>query len=203
MYIQKPLKKYIDDLASGKVAPGGGSASALAASLGIALSSMVANFTVGNVKYKKNQTRIKTLLKRNELIRKKISMLVDLDIVVYLKLNEVLKLPKDSKKRQLLIQQKLKQSAAVPLDICVLCGKAMQLCGEISLIGNINLISDLGCAAHLLESAYHSAKLNVYANFKFIKDKKFIASRKKKLKSISTSIARMKKQVIGKVEKSL
>ena len=53
------LKKYIDDLADKKPAPGGGCAAALVASLGVGLLSMVANFTIGKEKYKAFENEIK------------------------------------------------------------------------------------------------------------------------------------------------
>jgi formiminotetrahydrofolate cyclodeaminase len=47
MYVKGPIIDFLDKLASSAPEPGGGSASALAAAIGAALVSMVANLTVG------------------------------------------------------------------------------------------------------------------------------------------------------------
>ena len=45
MYNERPLHEYLNDLAARSPAPGGGSASALVGAIGVALMSMVANYT--------------------------------------------------------------------------------------------------------------------------------------------------------------
>ncbi|MFH2137244.1 MAG: cyclodeaminase/cyclohydrolase family protein [Candidatus Omnitrophota bacterium] len=201
MYIKKNLKKYIDDLASREVVPGGGSAAALAACVGIALSSMVANFTIGNKRYARVQANIRKLLKKNEALRKSAELLMDKDVVIFLKLHDTFKMSKDSSQRSNLIQKNLKSAAELPLEICVLSEEAMKVCAEIAKIGNVNLITDAGCSVYMLESAYYSALLNVRINLKYIKDKKFISTAKKQLAELSKSVAGLKRKVIAEVEK--
>ncbi|MBM3248132.1 MAG: cyclodeaminase/cyclohydrolase family protein, partial [Candidatus Omnitrophica bacterium] len=111
MYRNHSIKKYLDDLAAKKPAPGGGSAAALAAALGAALLSMVANFTVGKDKYKQFEQEIKGTLKKSEKIRKNLLELVDLDVITY---NKV---AKNKKKSLALYQKSLKEAANVPLKI--------------------------------------------------------------------------------------
>ena len=50
-FAEQTLGSFLDDLASAKPAPGGGSAAALAGSIGGCLVSMVANLTVGKEKF--------------------------------------------------------------------------------------------------------------------------------------------------------
>ncbi len=203
MYIRKDLKKYIDDLASRNSVPGGGSAAALAGAIGIALSSMVANFTVASIQYKSEHQRMKKLLRKNELLRKKIQLLIDKDVVVFLKLQDVMKIPKASRQRIMLMQKGLKEAANIPHEICRLCREAMKLADAIIKIGNINLISDGGGAAYLLEAAFKSAELNVEINLKYIKDKGFIRKKRKELKIIAAFMAKTKKGIIDKIESCL
>jgi formiminotetrahydrofolate cyclodeaminase len=82
-YKEESLKKYLDDLAAKLPAPGGGSASALTASLGISLISMVVNFTLGKPKYAKYENELKTILEESEKLREEFLNLVDLDVVAY------------------------------------------------------------------------------------------------------------------------
>ena len=203
MYIRKDLKKYIDELASSSSVPGGGSASALSAAIGIALSSMAANFTLNSAKYKKEHSKMKKLLKQNESLRVKMQLLIDKDAVVFLKLQDVMKIPKHSSQRILLLQKGFKEAADIPHKICLLCREAMGIAEQVTKAGNINLISDCGGAVHILDAAFKSAELNVRINLKCIKDKKFISKKKKELKNMSLFMVRTKDRMIKKIESYL
>ncbi len=203
MYISKDLKQYIDDLASLNSVPGGGSASALSGAIGIALGSMVANFTLTNTKYKSGHSRMKQLLKKNELLRRKMQLLIDKDVVVFLKLQDVMKIPKASRQRDLLLQKGLKEAANIPHKICFLCQEAMIITEQIAKIGNTNLISDCGGAVHILVAAFKSADLNVRINLKYIKDKRFINQKNKELKNIFLLMVQIEKRMIKEIESYL
>ncbi|MBU1045119.1 MAG: cyclodeaminase/cyclohydrolase family protein [Candidatus Omnitrophica bacterium] len=196
MYIKKDLKKYIDDLSSSSSVPGGGSASALTGILGMALVSMVANFNQD----KKLQAQLKQLLIKNELLKNKIQVLIDRDVVVFLKLQDALKLPKEAAKRFDITQKCFKDAAEVPFEICQLCFEAVNLAQIIAKIGNVHLISDTGGAIYLLVAAYKSAELNVKINLKYIKDKKFVAKKKADMKKMLNNILKIEKQIVKKVE---
>jgi len=198
MYISKDLKQYIDDLASLNSVPGGGSASALSGAIGIALGSMVANFTLTNTKYKSGHSRMKQLLKKNELLRRKMQLLIDKDVVVFLKLQDVMKIPKASRQRDLLLQKGLKEAANIPHKICFLCQEAMIITEQIAKIGN-----DCGGAVHILVAAFKSADLNVRINLKYIKDKRFINQKNKELKNIFLLMVQIEKRMIKEIESYL
>ncbi|MCK4994327.1 MAG: cyclodeaminase/cyclohydrolase family protein [Candidatus Omnitrophica bacterium] len=203
MYIRKDLKKYIDDLASLSSVPGGGSAAALSGAIGTALSSMVANFTIVNQKYKNEHSAMKQLLKKNELLRRKIQLLIDKDVVVFLKLQDVMKISKAKRQRTTLMQKGLKEAANIPYQVCFLCQEAMGLTEHILAIGNINLISDCGGAVYIIDAAFKSAVLNVKINLKYVKDKRFISQKNKELKSMSIFIGKAKERMIKKIESCL
>lgn len=196
MYIKKDLKMYIDDLASKSSVPGGGSASALTGLLGMALIAMVANFTQDE----KNKNQLKKLLAENVKLRNKIQVLIDRDVVVFLKLQDALKLPKETGKRFDITQKCFKDAAEVPFEICQLCFAAVKLAQIIAKIGNINLISDTGGAIYLLAAAYKSAELNVKINLKYIKDDKFVNKKKNEMKKMLENMLKIEKQIVEKVE---
>ena len=91
MYINGPMRVYLDDLAARKPAPGGGSAAALSAAVGASLMSMVANYTIGNPKYKAVETKAASILKRSEKCRADFAALVDKDVEAYQKLSAGMK----------------------------------------------------------------------------------------------------------------
>ena len=80
MYIDEPLKKYLDEAASGSPTPGGGSVAALAGSLGAALTSMVCNFTVGKKKYADVEAEVSQILSEAEDLRAKLQDLTEPDL---------------------------------------------------------------------------------------------------------------------------
>ena len=58
MYLDKSLQEYLDDLASDKPTPGGGSTAALSGAMGAALVCMVARLTLGKADYTAVQPEI-------------------------------------------------------------------------------------------------------------------------------------------------
>jgi formiminotetrahydrofolate cyclodeaminase len=178
MYRNQSIKKYLDDLAAKKPAPGGGSAAALAAALGAALLSMVANFTVGKDKYKQFEQEIKGALKKSEKIRKNLLELVDLDVITY---NKV---AKNKKKSLALYQKSLKEASLVPLEITKNSLEALELCPILEAKGNKYLVSDVHVAKALLIGAIQSAVVNVRINLPYIEDKEFVSEIKEELKRL-------------------
>ena len=177
IYKNESIKKYLDDLAAKKPAPGGGSAAALVGATGAALLSMVANFTIGKEKYKRFEKDIKKTLNKSEKIRKKLLELVDLDVITYSKVT------KSKKKSPASYQKSLKEATIVPVRITELSFQALKLCPVLEKRGNKYLISDVHVANSLLRAAIKSAIINVKINIPYIKDKKFVLKINRQLKS--------------------
>ena len=183
MYDTSSIRDYLDKLASRAPAPGGGSASALVGATGAALLSKVANFTIGKEKYKSVEKEIENILKRSERLREEFIKLCSEDAKAYQKLSGAFKLPKTDERKNK-IQDALKEALAVPLEVCKKANEAIGLCMPVAQKGNINLITDVGDAALMLDSAFKSALLNVGINLKGIKDEKFILEVRKTLDPI-------------------
>jgi formiminotetrahydrofolate cyclodeaminase len=182
MYKDESLKKYLDDLAAKLPAPGGGSAAAMTAALGISLISMVANFTVGKPKYAQYENEVRQILEKSEKLRLAFLELVDLDVKAYQSKN-------------------IGEALDVPFRICRLTFEAMQLCPALITKGNINLISDVGVAAVFLESAFAAARLNVEINLRSIEDKGFVELTRKELDEKEKSVKELRKDTEVKVGK--
>lgn len=197
MYVNKPLKEYLDDLAARKPAPGGGSAAALEAATGCALLSMVANFTISNKRYEGFKGKAEKALSKSEGLRTRLMTLVDDDVRVYSELTEALKkYKKDSPE----FGDLYKKACNVPYDICRVTGEALTLCRELVEYGNKNLITDTAIAALMLESAFFGAKFNVYINLKDIKDSAYVENVHKVIHELEERIPRLKEEVLHKSE---
>lgn len=152
------LTEYTRVLSLKVPAPGGGSAAALTAALGAALLSMVANYSLGKTTSRASEQKIKTSLKQSEQLRKRFLALVDLDAKAYL---NVVKTRKAAPAKRNAARRK---AAEVPLEVCKLCYKAVQLSPALVRYGNKYLVSDVKVALELLLAAFNAARINVEIN---------------------------------------
>ena len=201
MYCEGKFKKYLDDLAAKKPAPGGGSAAAAVGALGVSLLSMVANFTIGKEKYKDVEPEIQEILSSSEKLRAQLQKLVEEDIAAYQDVSAAYKMPKeteqDKKTRTEAIQTALKGAMAVPLAICRNLFEAMKLCEPLLENGNVNLVSDVGVAAEFIAAGFTSALLNVEINLSGIKDSGLITNIRQELAPKEKQIQVMREKVIN------
>jgi len=155
----KTLQEYLDQLSRREPVPGGGSAAALTAALGVGLISMVTNYSIGR---KSNTKAVDKRLARNltssESIRLRLLELTSLDSEAYLKVSTARSL---GKKEQV---QAAREARAVPLEVCKLCYKALQLTSYLAQKGNPYLLSDVEVALELLMSAFNGSRVMVRIN---------------------------------------
>jgi len=171
MYLEQPLQVYLDDLASAKPAPGGGSAAALSGAMAAALASMVARLTLGKTEYAGVEQEIESLIQQTEALRERFQQLVQEDIDAYGRLSASFKMPRDSgaerATRTTAIQARLVEAALVPLEIVERSAELLPLCQRIAEIGNVNVLSDVGIGAMFASSAGAGAgqlvRINLHA----------------------------------------
>src|SRR5215831_664153 len=116
---EETLANFLDQLASSAPTPGGGSVAALCGALSVALSSMVANLTLGREKFRDVEPAIRHSLECSERLRARFTHLIAEDISAYGTLSAAYKLPKatpeEQQARSEQIQAALAQAAEVPL----------------------------------------------------------------------------------------
>jgi methenyltetrahydrofolate cyclohydrolase len=193
MYINKPIKEYIEELAAKKPAPGGGSAASLAGVLGSALLEMVCNFTLGNKKYKGIEADVSDCLASVKKIREEFIFLVDEDARIYSSMSEAFKT-----KNEKIIDNALKEGYYISLKICELAKSGMVIALQVSEKSNVSLITDVGCGAELLKASFNSGAFNAEINLKSIKDELFIEKEKAVLNNYKIAIADIYKKVVSK-----
>lgn len=174
MYLDQPLRDYLDDLASAKATPGGGSAAALSGAMGASLASMVARLTLGKAEYAEVQEEVEELLQKTEKLRMRFQQLIQEDIDVYGRLSASFKMPRDTNEeraaRTSAIQARLLEAALVPLEITERSAELVQCCQRIAEIGNTNVLSDIGTGAMLTSSAGAGAAWMVRTNLRAMKN---------------------------------
>ena len=207
MLTEKPVNTFLDELASSAPAPGGGSAAALAAAIGAALVSMVANLTVGKKDYANVQEDIQRILGRSEALRHKCQELLDADVAAYTEVSKVYKMPRDTEEqkqaRSAAMQKALKNATAVPMQLAEACVEILDLCPESAEKGNVRAVSDVGVGALMAEAALRAAALNVLINLGSIKDESFVKKERARLDSILSGTAERKERILKDVEAKL
>ena len=195
MYIDKPLSKYLDDLAGKEPTPGGGSSAALTGALGAGLISMVLHFSGGNVPV------------QVENLRRKLTELIDDDIAGYNKVIKAYKMPREKpeekSKRSQAIQKALKKALSAPLEVCLLSHQAIKLCKSLVDKANVNLISDVGVSAVLSEAGFSAAYFNVKINLKYLKDEKLVRAIEQILEPLREEMTSYKQDICRRVREKM
>ncbi len=184
----KSVEVFLDELASRKATPGGGSAAAVMGAQSAALISMVCNLTIGKPKYAEVEDEMKILLQQSETLREQLTEMIKADVDAFDKLMASYGLPKNTDEEKSFritqIQTALKQATIVPLECAKACAEAIKLSRVAADKGNTGVISDAGVAVMAGFSGLKSAALNVYINAGSIKDKEFADAKLAELEQI-------------------
>lgn len=184
MLTQKSLREFAALLASKNPVPGGGGAAALAAALGTALNSMVANFSIGKKKFIDVKEKHEDLLKRGEDLRERLIDLVDKDAEFFEPLSKAYVMPsnteEEKKQKEEVLQKCLKVACSAPMETLEYTYDAIKMHEEIIDISSKNIISDVGVGVQCLKAALNSAYLNVLINLNSITDENYVKENKEK-----------------------
>jgi formiminotetrahydrofolate cyclodeaminase len=207
MYIDQPMRHFLDKLASKSPEPGGGSVAALTGSLGAALVSMVCGLTLGKEKYKDVQPQVEALVRESEKLRTEMQDLIQKDTEVYGGLSEVYKMPKntDAEKaaRTARMQEALKLACQVPFEIGLKSLEVAKLAGRAAEIGNVAAVSDAGVAVLLAQACAQSAALNVKINVNSIKDETYTRETWSRMQDVLKQVAALEKSVMETTYKKM
>jgi glutamate formiminotransferase/formiminotetrahydrofolate cyclodeaminase len=159
---------FLDELASGKPTPGGGSAAAHTGAAAAALVAMVARLTVGKKKYAAVEAQMWPLIEAAEAHRQALTQAVEQDAAAFEKYMEAARLPKDAPEQQTAraaaLETAMLHAARVPLETARRAVAVIELAVQAATLGNVNAISDAGTAAALARAALTGAGLNVRTN---------------------------------------
>jgi glutamate formiminotransferase/formiminotetrahydrofolate cyclodeaminase len=161
-------RTFLDAVAAGTPAPGGGSVAALAGALATALAAMVARLTLGRKRYEAIQAEMEALVAEAERLREVLTARIAEDADAYTQVAVAYRLPKATKEeraaRTTAIQKALIHAAEVPLATARDAVAALGLAHTAARLGNASTLTDAGTAAHLARAAFEGAALNVRVN---------------------------------------
>jgi formiminotetrahydrofolate cyclodeaminase len=176
--LDKSCKDFNNVLASKAPVPGGGGAAAMGGAIGMALSNMVGNLTVGKKKYADVEDEVKDLLEKGTKIIAELESLVDKDAEVFEPLSKAYGLPRSTPEeiefKQKTMEDCCKTACSVPMEIMRKAFAGIKIHERMGQIGTMIAISDVGCGVAFMKAALVSGSLNVIINLNAIKDQAFV-----------------------------
>jgi formiminotetrahydrofolate cyclodeaminase len=202
--VDMKITEFIEELASDKPAPGGGSVSALGGAVAAGLAAMVSNLTLGKEKYAEVQKEMEEVSNKATKLHEKLNMLIDDDTDAFNEIMAAFRLSKDDPEaRSAAIQKATIKATEVPLEVAKKSFEVFDLALIAAEKGNQNAITDIGVAALFAEAAVKGSLLNVRINVSSIKDEEKKAMFTKEMKEMLATVDEKKEAVIKKVEEVL
>ena len=166
--VNRPLPELLAEFASAGPTPGGGSAAALTAAVGLSLVAMVARMPRTKHGTDEDRQALDGVLQAVEHLAQHALDLVDDDAAAYDAVVAAYRKPKateDQKvERRSAIEAALRGAAEVPLEVMRSCRAGLGAALEAAKTGNPSASSDVGVAVELLGAALRGAALNVRVN---------------------------------------
>ena len=197
------VRSFIELVGARTSAPGGGSVSALIASMGAGLGAMMGWMSYGTKKFEHLDADMRRLIAPLHENMKKLIPMIDADTNAFNDYMMAMKLPKDTdeqkKHRKGLMQEGLKKAINVPLGVMKTSDECWQYMIELAKIGNASSASDLAVGAKSLETGIWGALKNVEINLVQIEDEKY----KKEVMKEAGEIMKRAEKNLAEVEKIL
>jgi formiminotetrahydrofolate cyclodeaminase len=187
------IELFLDDLASRKPTPSGGSAAAVMGAMGAALVSMVCNLTIGKMQYREYEQDLKSVLTKAEALRRDLTKMIEEDVHSFDEVMRAYGMPRltkdETRTRAEAIQTALKMATLVPMRCCRACREVITIGSVVAEKGNRNVVSDAGVAALAAYAALRSAALNVFTNARAITDRIFAEEQLAELEQLLSEAA--------------
>lgn len=186
-------------LASKTSVPGGGGASALVGSIGIALGDMVGEFTIGKKTYADVEEEMQTLMARAQELREALLLCVEKDAEAFEPLSKAYGLPKEDPNRDAIMEKCLRDAATVPMEILRLSCEAVKLHRDFVAKGSRLMISDAATGAAICRAAIQGAAMNVRVNTKLMKDREYAEKLDRETEELMQTYTKMADEVFASV----
>lgn len=171
------VRAFVELTGARTSAPGGGSASALIASLGAGLGAMVGWMTYGKRKFEDKDAVMRELIPPLHHAMKDLLPMIDADTNAFNDYMDALGMPKDTDEqkaaRTAAMQAGLRKAIEIPLGTMRIADRCWPAMLDMAAHGNMSSRSDLEVGAKALETGSWGAHKNVLINLGGIKDADF------------------------------
>ncbi len=162
------VDQFVSLLASAQPVPGGGSAAAVAGSLGGALVAMVASLSAGRPKFAEHEELLRDAKATGEALADRLLTLADEDAAAFAGFGTAMRLPRDTEAEKAARAKALQQAARAATDAPF---RTVQACLQVALTAesiagrsNKNASSDLEVGGLMALAAAQAAAANVFIN---------------------------------------
>lgn len=200
---QYPIGEFLSALACKDATPGGGGASALAGALGAALGNMVGNLTVGKEKYKDVEADLYCLMNETAQIQEQLTALIQKDAAAFAPLAAAYKMDKDDPDYDTVMEQRLRDAAAVPMEVLRLSCRMIELHSAYAKKGSVMAISDAATGAVLCWASMYGAAVNVAVNTRLMKDRDYAKRMNAEVDKLMNQYSKLAESTYDKVYQQL
>ena len=194
-FLQQTVEEFLAQIDSKSATPGGGSVSALSASLGIALARMMGQVSIGRKAFRnlpnEHQEEFLQAFEELGLLQEQVRPLIDKDSEAFNAIMNAYKLPKETEQEKQLRNEAIQQATVgaieIPLQVSTLSFQALALLPPMLAYGNKNASSDVKVAALELQTAILGGLLNVEINLSGLSDNTLIEHYQSQVDTLRTN----------------
>jgi formiminotetrahydrofolate cyclodeaminase len=205
LFANLTVAQFVGRLSTADPVPGGGAASAVAASLGASLISMVAALSTGKPKYAAYEPTLARCATVGHELSAEFLRLADRDAEAYAGYSAALKMPRETEAQQALRREAIQAAACAASDApweCVkACARLLVAAEALAGRSNVNAASDVLVAALLGEAAARGAAENVLINLPSTGDEQYSDTMRQQvdaaLHEIASAAARTREVVLS------
>jgi glutamate formiminotransferase/formiminotetrahydrofolate cyclodeaminase len=201
------LRGFADETSVDSPVPGGGSVAAYLASLAAALTSMVANLTIGKKDYREHDDLMKAVAPKAQAHKDRFLRAVDDDSRAFDAVMACFRLPKATEEelahKEKMMEEATRGAIEVPFDVLKECEDAVGLIETVAEKGNVNSLSDAGVAALALKAAANGVYYNVLINLPGLSDSGYITKTYKEATAIVKRVSKACDAISSRVAATL
>lgn len=166
------VRDLVERLSTSAPIPGGGSAAAVAGSMGAALVEMVVALTIGRPAAAEHEASLNEISASARDLREKLLDLAQTDAAAYAAVVAARRMPRDTDaerdEREQRIATATRDATVAPLRTAQAADAVVGLAETVVPIANRNAVSDVGVAGLLAAAALRGAAMNVQINVPFL-----------------------------------